>query len=356
MSGFLKGPVTARRYRVVGDLPPDFLSVAESRVSAYAARSPALDGTSEVVTYGFAMPDNLLDTEFSDVSRWISDEYIFLAFRTDKLEMPKREIKARTEQAIRRWVSENQVERAPAAIRRQIKENVILELRSKNRIKMTNTEFVWNMKEQFVYFASTSDSANEQFRKTFFRAFGVKIIAVELAARYEVKDGIPEPVTTYPPTDLLQWILWTSTVREGAIGDSDQEFGLFTGDRILFAAPSDASTKIAVKADNASEAPESSRAILEGRVVEEIGITITSAGEDIGSVTFKGGLPDLTRAKSIAEGEASDAVHRVATMMIYEGLVSQVEKVVEAFLKTREDPTAWAKVGSELHEWAAQRG
>jgi hypothetical protein len=347
-----KGPVSARRYRVFGELPDNWRESYLDRLTSYAAKSPSLTGeNSIVITMGAALQDNLLDTNFVEVDRWLNDPYVVFTFRVDRLELPKAKIKARVAQQIRIWCRENEQERAPNAIRRQIKENVELELRSENRIKMSATDVAWNTRDGSLWFGSCTERLNDDFRKWFLRCFGMKLSPVELAGRFSVNDRDAEPEVVFPSNDLLGWIFYVS-INGGVIGESGEDFRLFVGDRVVFAG--EGSTKITVKADNASDKPESKRAIGERRTVEELDFSIERGGEMIATLAMKGAYPDVLKVRSIGavdEG-SSEAERRVVTMVIYEGLVAEVDAIAKRFLEVRENDKAWAEVQSGLIAWS----
>ena len=65
-----KGGLTARRYRVIGEVPADFRTSYQAQLEEFAFHEPTSalhDGESA----GWTQIHNLLDTDFSDLNRWL---------------------------------------------------------------------------------------------------------------------------------------------------------------------------------------------------------------------------------------------------------------------------------------------
>jgi hypothetical protein len=345
-----KGAVSARRYRVLGELPEGWRSAFVDRLLAYAASSPSLSGQGDMVKMGASLQDNLLDTTFDDLDRWLNDSYIVFNFRVDKLEMPKGKIKARTEQRIRAWISEQGVERCPASIRRQIKEAVIAELSGENRIKMHAYEVAWNVNGGELYFGSTAEKLNDDFRKWFLRCFGLKLSARELPGRFKVTKTSVEPDICWPSSDLFLWVFHRSAVLGGGVGRPGEELSISVGDRIVF---KDADTKITVKGSRAQDKQETRRALLQRREIEDLDVELYVGGDLYGSFGMKGFVPDLLKVKSaMPEPEGAASERRVAKMLDHERVVATMDGIAETFVEVREDEEAWAKIRAEVMAWA----
>ena len=115
--GVLSGAMTARRYRVVGQLPPMWRDRWREQLDAMAFREAAgnvagasasggSQGKEELE--GWVLSQNLLDTDFSDFNRWLFDgRYAVFSLRVDKKSLPANLLKATVEVECRKWCEEN---------------------------------------------------------------------------------------------------------------------------------------------------------------------------------------------------------------------------------------------------------
>ena len=68
------------------------------------------------------------------------------------------------------------MERAPSAVRQEIKENLEQEWLSRTLPTVSVTEAAWHMSAGWLTIHSLSESVAERYRKRFFRTFGFKIV------------------------------------------------------------------------------------------------------------------------------------------------------------------------------------
>jgi hypothetical protein len=299
-----KGPITARRYRLV--LPPpvenatpsipqaadeveSLWSLMRSRVEARAFTTPARPVPGEKVS-GWTLPDNWLDTDFEDETRWRWNPLVALGLRIDRFEIPNARIKARVDQRVRAFCRERGVERCPAAIKRQITDEVEHELTAHGRWKTKTVEVAWDASTDTVWAGTTTESAGADLKKLWSRTFGDRF------GKLEEWGPLPRVGEAQRPAEhFLAFLLHASEQRDGKLDESeDGTRTMRAGDRIGLAGGID-SNRVVVRGDSAPGSAEARRAIVRQKLPIEL--AVESRNEDDESVftaVLKGGLPDLS--------------------------------------------------------------
>jgi recombination associated protein RdgC len=173
--GIWKGALTVRRYIVAGEVPDGFRDAYLDALNDRAFREKSnLEPGEEVA--GWCLTQNLLDTDFSDRDRWLYNHFICAALRVDKKVLPAKYFKALLEKRIAAWCAENARERAPRNVKEEQKTLLQQELLQRVLPRVTTIEFVWNVADGWVLLHSTSESANDRFRKMFFETFGLPLV------------------------------------------------------------------------------------------------------------------------------------------------------------------------------------
>ena len=170
--GLLNGAMSIRRFVVLDKPPKGFAVDYIDAFHDHAFRSTT-DVLSEEVRCGWSIIHNLLDQDFSTIQRWYVEPYIFGMMRIDKKTVPSNYFRAKVKLKIEEWCLANKQEKAPAKIRREIKEKIKNELLSKTFPKVKTVEFCWNIEESYLILHNTSRTVNEQFIKLFFETFGI---------------------------------------------------------------------------------------------------------------------------------------------------------------------------------------
>lgn len=173
--GILKGALTARRYRVDGELPENFRDQYIELLNRDAFHEPLSDKHKEEIL-GWAQVHNLLDTSFDDVNRWLYNQYALFALRVDKKTLPATYFRAHLQKRQEAWCQANNRERVPAKVKEELRELLEQELLPKTLPRVQLTDVLWNMAEGWVLFHSQSDASNDRFRKHFHRTFGFVLI------------------------------------------------------------------------------------------------------------------------------------------------------------------------------------
>lgn len=172
--GLFKGAMTVRRYRVIGDVPEDFRDRYRDALQSNAFRPP-LNAMHEGEIVGWTRTQNLLDTDFADLNRWLFNHYLVASLRIDKKVLPAALFKAHLQKRIEEWCQGNQRERCPAKVKEELKEKLTEEMMLKTLPRVQIYEFCWNVVDGWVIFHNTSEGPNDKFRKLFRGTFGLTL-------------------------------------------------------------------------------------------------------------------------------------------------------------------------------------
>ncbi len=171
--GILSGALTARRYRVAGQVPSGFRESFAESLRSYAFREKSGINAGEEVA-GWVEIHNLLDTSFEDLNRWLYDRYAIFSLRVDKKVVPAKLFKAHLDKRVEAWCQEQQRQRCPAAVRGELKELLEFEMLQRTLPRVSVYEVCWNITEGWLLFHNLSDRANERFVKIFYETFGLQ--------------------------------------------------------------------------------------------------------------------------------------------------------------------------------------
>jgi recombination associated protein RdgC len=174
----LTGTLTVRRYRVAGEVPEGFRDAYQEALQSYAFRETHDEGRIDEIA-GWVEIQNLLDTSFSDINRWLYDRYLVFALRIDKKTLPPKLFKAHLEKREAAWCAEHDRPRCPAAVRKELKEKLQFEMLQRTLPRVSLYEACWNVVDGRVLFHNLSDAVNDRFRKLFFQTFGLKLFPEE---------------------------------------------------------------------------------------------------------------------------------------------------------------------------------
>lgn len=174
--GLLRGGLTVRRFRAVGDVPTDWRERYRDALQGLAFREPpgrGAKGGEELE--GWVLVHNLLDTDFSDFNTWLYDPMVVFALRVDKKTLPAKLVNATVEVRVRKWCAERGVERCPGSVKREIKEALEAEWYERALPRVQTTEVCWNLDEGWVIVGSTSEKVTDRIRKRFHRTFALEL-------------------------------------------------------------------------------------------------------------------------------------------------------------------------------------
>lgn len=179
----LSGALTARKFRVVGDIGTNWRTKVQEGLEAYAfnerakasaERGDTSSGKAEIE--GWVQVHNLLDVEFDDPTRFVYTNFVVFALRVDKKSLPAKLLAAHVAKRCENWCKEQGVERCPSAVKKQIKEALEADWLARALPRVAITECCWNVTEEWLLLHSLSESTADRFRKRFLRAFGLKLV------------------------------------------------------------------------------------------------------------------------------------------------------------------------------------
>lgn len=169
--GILRGALSVRRYRVGTAHAEGWQDRFITALNENAFREPLSPVHKEEVS-GWVQVHNLLDTDFSDINRWLYNQYAVFALRTDKKVLPARLFAARLQKKVEAWCAANQRERVPSHQKQLLKEELEQEMLRQTLPRVQLVEVAWNIAEGWVLVHSHAEAANDRFRKLFHRTFG----------------------------------------------------------------------------------------------------------------------------------------------------------------------------------------
>jgi len=170
----LSGGMTARRFRVVGDLPANWRDVFRERLQKMAFREGGEKQGKEELE-GWVEVQNLLDASFDDFNRWLFDTYVVFALRVDKKSLPAKLFKATVQKKCEAWCEERGVTRCPGAVKKEIKENLEKEWLARTLPRVATSEICWNVTEGWLVIDTLSESTGDRIRTRFHRTFGLEL-------------------------------------------------------------------------------------------------------------------------------------------------------------------------------------
>lgn len=175
--GIVSGALTVARFRVVGDPPDGWRQLYREKLEEHAFHEPPQGAGKEEVE-GWVQVHNLLDTSFEDYNRWLYQDVALFALRVDKKRLPAKLFKATLDKRCAAWAAEREVERCPAAVRTEIKDQLEADWLKRTLPSVAITEVAWNIGKGEVLLHSLSEAVADRFRKRFFRTFGLKTVPV----------------------------------------------------------------------------------------------------------------------------------------------------------------------------------
>lgn len=170
--GIIKGALTYRRYRVVGDLPDRDSLINSLNANAFVEPISPLK---KEETIGWCSAHNLLDVNFDNLNEWLYNNYAIFALRIDKKTLPAKLFKAHLEKRKQAWCKETGRERCPAKVKEELKELLEVEMLRQTLPKVNTCEVAWCVTENWFLVHSQTDSINDHIRKLFHRTFGLTL-------------------------------------------------------------------------------------------------------------------------------------------------------------------------------------
>ena len=166
----LTGAMGARRYRVIADFQEVGLrDRLLDRLSEEAFREP-LSAAKGGENTGWVTLSNLCDTDFA-ADKVQFNQYMAFSLRMDNKRLPGKLVKALLDLRMRDWLSETGRERVPAPVKREMLDQIELELYPRQLPAVAVHDICWDLSAEVVWFFSNSNKANELFRGLFSKTF-----------------------------------------------------------------------------------------------------------------------------------------------------------------------------------------
>jgi len=166
----LTGAISARRYSVVVDLDEaGFRDRILEGLSENAFREP-LSAAKGGENYGWVTLENLCDVDFS-TNKVLFNQYACFSLRIDNKRLPGKLVKALLDLRIRAWLKETGRERVPGPVKKEMLEQIELELYPRQLPAVAVHDVCWDMPGKKVWIFSTSNKVNELFRTLFAKTF-----------------------------------------------------------------------------------------------------------------------------------------------------------------------------------------
>jgi len=204
--GILKGALSVRRYRIVGELPEGFRDSFIEAMNQGQFREPQ-SPTHKGEVMGWVSAHNLLDTEFSDINTWLYDRYAYFALRVDKKSVPAKFLRAHLQKRLEAWCKANNRPKAPAAVKEELKEALEMELLQRCLPRVQTWEVLWNLNDGWAVFTNDSELPNERFQKLFLRTFGMRAVPWSPLDELTNTEGLAESLVSAGTTDLRPRVL-----------------------------------------------------------------------------------------------------------------------------------------------------
>lgn len=198
--GIVSGAMTVARFRVVGDLPEGWRDLFRDKLNEFAFQEPP-QGTGKEEVEGWVQVHNLLDTEFGDFNRWLYSDVLLFALRVDKKRLPAKLFRATLEKKCAAWCAAKEVERCPASVRQDLRDELEQDWLARTLPTVSVTEAAWHINRGWLLVHSLSEGMAERYRKRFFRTFGAKLVPwspLDFLDDKTLVDGL----LTRPPTPM----------------------------------------------------------------------------------------------------------------------------------------------------------
>ncbi len=168
----LTGAMSVRRYRVIGrsdNLGREKLVELLGEHCFREPRSAAKGGRN----LGWVTLENLCDTDFSTQNVFF-DQYFCFSLRIDDKRLPTKLVSALLDLRIREWLAEGGRERIPAIVKKEMREQLELEMLPRQLPAVGVHDVSWDLKDDVVRLFSTSGGTNETFRTHFAKTFALE--------------------------------------------------------------------------------------------------------------------------------------------------------------------------------------
>lgn len=368
--GIQSASATFMRFYVPEPITEDFWNFVDDRLKAGVFKE-CEDGQER--SSGFSSWDDFFDTTFAYGS-YHKGEYAPFHFRVDQRKIPPILLKQYVREEIQKYRKEHEDRQPSRKERQEIKENVQAWLLSQALPQPSAYEVVWNPQKKWMLFGTTSTKIMEIFLEHFeklFRIYPVPLYHVHWALNMlpledRQKDILNSMVSVQSSQALqegkflgyefLTWLWFFMETSEGILRFSEnRQVEVYLGERLILSHPEDGKERI-ICTTQAHSLYEARTALQQGKLVEEMQLTIKIGGEeypltlDTSLWTFKG----LKTPKQLPDREEEDSDGRFLEKMYFlENVFDGLDALYGHFLSQRLSPSWESDSLPLLKQWIA---
>lgn len=168
--GLVTGKMSVTRFK--SDRPEEFgwREKMRERLQANAFREPPR--WREEVVIGWCSVTDLLIDDFDDFNLWLHDDTVAVGVRIAAKRLPAADFKAQVALRCRSWCQDRGVERCPASVKREIREQIADEWLQRTVPSSKLIEVLWDLRAGTVLIGSVSPNVVDAIRKLFGKTFG----------------------------------------------------------------------------------------------------------------------------------------------------------------------------------------
>ena len=310
---FEKGSFALTIFRLPEPLPEDALT----KFANLAAKK--IDNLQKEEDIGWVSGRHLLELTIDETTSICGGHY-YLNLRNAQRKIPAALLNAECTMLELNHMQENDIDYVPAAIKREIKENIEDTRVGTMPPSITATPFVIDRNTNILYLGTASTKAIDEFSTFFYETFQIEPIQVDLEDIMINKySKTPEelPVISFsdsaeekefaPGRDFLTWLWYFSYINNGKI--MLEEHGAVTlyidGPlNLLFLDETKGAGETVVKKGSPQSSPEAKLALKLGKKLKKAKVTLVQ-GESIWSGTFDADKFSFT-GLSLPDGEEMD--------------------------------------------------
>ncbi len=170
--GLLKGTFTFTRYRIIGNVPPNFSEFVNRQIRKFAFQE--LSSVAEESSMGWAAIEDVTDTRF-EFANYALSEYLIFSLRVDRKHVPPSLLRIKIHETEKQLLSEKKQERLFKGQRKEIAEAVRLNLLAKALPVPSSYDVCWCVSKKWLVFGSHTEKVSDDFVKLFERTFEMKL-------------------------------------------------------------------------------------------------------------------------------------------------------------------------------------
>jgi recombination associated protein RdgC len=374
--GLIKGTLTFSRYRLSEPLPANFPDFIHRQIKKHAFRE--LSAGTEEKSIGWTSLENILDTQFEYASYAMGD-YLVFSLRLDRKSVPPSLLRIKVLEAERKAITSKGKRSLSQGEREEIKEQVRLDLLTKQHPVPSFFDVCWSLSHHWVIFGSLSSKVTEEFEELFKNSFNLNLYPcvpwdpesldrVSAEKMASLREGVflnPQKTETgsaaapFLGREFLTWLWFKSEERGGAVevaGTGDVEVS-FARRLVLESGGGEYSESIICQGLH-SGLKEGKAAIQEGKKAKEARIQL-GVGSDRFEFTLKADLFQfqtlrLPSGLNFEEEEREQGGGVLERMYLTETVIKTMDQLFSLFLKRRLSPDWSSEDIPRIKKWVSK--